>query len=99
MAIVVYSNRRGTTMDMYREGTRAVRERGEYPRPEMLFLAAYGDPDDVQLFVVWESREAFDRFLREDMPAAEEGAGIDAGNLEIYELQDFVVSSRVAPTA
>jgi hypothetical protein len=94
MAIVVHTSRRGTNMETYHEATRLLRERSVYPRAEMLFLVAYGDPDDVELFIVWENREAFERFLNEDMPPAAEGSGIDTGDLDIYEVQDLVVSSQ-----
>jgi len=86
-------------MATYHEATRLIKERSAYPPPEMLFLVAYGDPDDVELFVVWENREAFERFMKEDMPPAAEGSGIDTGNLDIYEVQDIVLSpqARVTP--
>jgi hypothetical protein len=53
-------------------------------------MVAYGDPDDVELFVVWENREAFERFLTEDMPPVAEGSGIDA---DIHDMQDLVTGS------
>jgi heme-degrading monooxygenase HmoA len=91
MAIVVHTDRRGTTMQTYREALRALKDRGgtESP-PGMLFMLAYGDPDDVELFVAWENREAFEKFYKQDMPASAEASGIDAGNLDIQEVQDIV---------
>jgi hypothetical protein len=94
MAIVVHAGRRGTTMGMYHEATRLAEEHSAYPPPGMLFMVAYGDPDDVELFIAWETREAFERFLKEDMPPVAEGAGIDISNLDIREVHDIVLGPQ-----
>jgi heme-degrading monooxygenase HmoA len=82
-------------MEKYHEGMRLLKERGADKRPEMLLLVAYGDPDDVELFVVWESREAFEMFLKQDMPPAAQGAGIDISDLDIYEVQDIAAAPQL----
>jgi hypothetical protein len=89
MAIVVHTDRRGTTMQMFHEGVRLMNERGD-ARPEMLVLMAYGDPDDIEQIAIWENREAFDEFLRDGLPQAAEGSGIDISNLDIQEVHDIV---------
>jgi hypothetical protein len=83
-------------METYHEAMRLLGERiGTDKPPGMLFMVAYGDPEDVELFVVWENREAFERFLKEDMPSVAQGSGIDAGNLDIHEVQDLVTAPHL----
>jgi quinol monooxygenase YgiN len=48
------------------------------------FHAAYGD-DEVHMFEVWESREHFEDH-RDSLMAVLQGAGVDAGTVEIHEL-------------
>jgi quinol monooxygenase YgiN len=48
------------------------------------FHAAYGD-DDVHMFEVWESEDHFDAH-RERLMGALQGAGLDAGSVEVHPL-------------
>ena len=49
-----------------------------------LFHAGYGG-DDVQMFEVWESKEQFEAH-RDRLGSILQGAGLDAGSVEIHEL-------------
>jgi quinol monooxygenase YgiN len=46
--------------------------------------AAYGD-DDVRMFEIWDSQEHFDAH-RETLFAALQGAGVDAGTVDVHPL-------------
>jgi quinol monooxygenase YgiN len=48
------------------------------------FHAAYGD-DQVRMFEVWDSEEHFDRH-RDQLLATLQGAGLDAGTVEVHPL-------------
>ncbi len=98
MAIVAHMSRRGTTTKVYDEATRVIKERSAYPPVGLLFLVAYGEPDDLEFFSVWENREIWEKYMKDDMPAAVEESGIDVGNLDVYEVQDIVLSPRVSAT-
>ena len=98
MATVVHMGRQGTTSEIYHAFTRVLKERSVFPPPGMHLLVAYGEPDDLEFFVVWESREAVEMFMKDAMPAAVEESGIDVSNLDIYEVQDMVLSPQVSAT-
>jgi len=49
-----------------------------------LYHAAYGE-DEVQIFEVWRSKEEFDAH-RDNLFAALQGAGVDAGTVEVHPL-------------
>jgi hypothetical protein len=48
------------------------------------FHAAYGD-DEVHMFEVWDSEEQFDAH-RERLFATLQGAGVDAGTVDVHPL-------------
>lgn len=50
-----------------------------------LYHAAYGDDDDVQMFEVWRSEEDFEAH-RDTMFSVLQGAGVDAGSVEVHAL-------------
>jgi quinol monooxygenase YgiN len=50
-----------------------------------LYRAAYGE-DEVQMFEVWRSQEDFDAH-RDKLFAALQGAGVDAGTVEVHPLR------------
>lgn len=49
-----------------------------------LYHAAYGD-NEVRMFEVWRSQEDFDAH-RDKLFAALQGAGVDAGTVEVHPL-------------
>jgi hypothetical protein len=97
MAIVVHASRRGTTKEMYDDAMRLLRQRlgGTDHKPEQLIMVAYGDPNDLELLAVWESREAFERFQNEELPVASSAPGIDISNIGIYEVLDIVAEPEL----
>jgi heme-degrading monooxygenase HmoA len=88
MAILVHYGRQGMTKDQYFEAMRLLQQR-EATRDEQVVLVTYGDPNDVQLFVVWNSRDAWEKFLREDLPSTAGSVGIDVSNFDVYEVHDL----------
>jgi len=87
MAILVHYRRQGMTKEQYFEAMRLLQEH-QTNRDEQVVLVTYGDPNDVELFVVWNTREAWERFLREDLPSAAGPAGIDPDNFDVYDVHD-----------
>jgi heme-degrading monooxygenase HmoA len=94
-------------MEQYREAIRVLKERIEKDgrgtvagnsawRPEQRFLVVYGDPNDVEFISVWETREAFERFMSEDMPLMNAGSGMNISlyHGEVHEVQDIIAASQ-----
>jgi len=87
MAIVVHKPREGVSIEGYRAAQQLLAEAAAN-RDDQIFMVAYGDPEDYELIVVWKDREAWERFQREDLPAAARAAGTDPSLLEVYEALD-----------
>jgi hypothetical protein len=85
MAIVTHGHPGGMTTQMYEEGNRRLRESGAFQTPEHLFHACYGDPNDLQILGVWETREAWDRFWNEACRPIMTEMGYDV-SFSVYEL-------------
>ncbi len=85
MAIAVSFPPSGTTTEKYDETIKRLEEAGALPAPGMLYHVCYGDPANLQVGEVWESREAFEKFGEVLMPMLKE-AGIDGDQPEIADV-------------
>jgi hypothetical protein len=88
MAIVTHGHPGGMTVDLYEEGNRRLRESGAFQAPEHLFHACFGDPNDLQIFGVWETREAWDRFWNEACRPIMIEMGYDV-TFSVYEVHNL----------
>jgi len=96
MAILMHAGPRGMTKEMYDEAIRRLKEYGSHALPAQHVLIAYGDPNDIELLAVWESREDYERFLQEVLPITAAPVGIDLTGFDFYEVHDLVLSRQYA---
>ena len=94
MAIVTHGHPGGMTMQMYEEGNRRLRESGAFQVPEHLFHVCYGDPDDLQIFGVWQTREAWDRFWNESCRPIMVEMGYDV-SFVVYEVHNLAAVGQL----
>jgi hypothetical protein len=85
MAVAVRFADEPTTRERYDEVRKRLEDAGDWPPPGLIFHAADGDSDVEEVFEVWESREAFERFGSKLMPLLDE-VGINAGEPQIREV-------------
>jgi hypothetical protein len=85
MAISVRFADEPTTREKYDEVLKRLEDAGDWPPPGLIFHAAQGASDVEEVFEVWESGEAFERFGSKLMPLLEE-VGIDAGEPQIRDV-------------
>ena len=85
MAISVRFAEEPTSREKYDEVRKRLEDAGDWPPPGLIFHAAQGDSDVEEVFEVWESREAFERFGSKLMPLLDE-AGINAGEPQVREV-------------
>jgi hypothetical protein len=76
------------TRDDYEKVMRQLEETGSAEPDGRVFHASYGE-DEVHMFDVWESHEAF-RPYHDDLMAVLQGAGIDGGIVQIEPLHNTV---------
>ena len=94
MAIVTHGHPGGMTVQMYEDGNRRLRESGAFQLPEHLFHVCYGDPDDVQMLGVWQTREAWDRFWTESCRPIMIEMGYDV-TFSVYEVHNLAAVGQL----
>jgi hypothetical protein len=85
MAIAVRFAEEPTSREKYDAVRKRLEDAGDWPAPGLIFHAAQGDSDVEEVFEVWESREAFERFGSKLMPLLDE-VGINAGEPQVREV-------------
>ena len=85
MAISVRFAEEPTSRENYDGVRKRLEDAGDWPPPGLIFHAAQGDSDVEEVFEVWESREAFERFGSKLMPLLDE-VGINAGEPQVREV-------------
>ena len=76
MAIVVRRTPVGLTADQYDEGIRRLADAGLGHPPGRLFHVCFGEPGNLMVSDVWESRETFDKFSENLCPFSKTSASI-----------------------
>jgi quinol monooxygenase YgiN len=73
----------------YEEVIQELQKQGNGDPDGRVLHTSYGDDDEVHMFEVWESREQFDAHHEKLMDVLD-GAGVDAGLVEVSQLQGHV---------
>jgi quinol monooxygenase YgiN len=84
MAVAVHISPKNMTKADYERVIGELEASGVGEPDGRTFHAAYGD-DDVHMFEVWNSEEQFDAH-RERLFATLQGAGVDAGTVDVHPL-------------
>jgi hypothetical protein len=85
MAISVRFAEEPTSREKYDDVKKRLEDAGNWPAPGLIFHAAQGESDVEEVFEVWESREAFERFGEKLMPLLDE-VGINAGQPQVRDV-------------
>ena len=97
MAIVMRFVSPGMTADKYDEVVKRLEQAGAGSPAGRLYHVAFGDPNELRVSDIWESREAFDKFGQTLIPILNE-LGIDPGQPEILEVHNIIAGSKAAST-
>ncbi len=89
MAIVVRHTPVGLTTGRYDEAIRRLAAAGLGHPPGRLFHVCFGEPGNLMVSDVWESRETFDKFSETLMPILED-VGIDPGGIAFLEAHNSI---------
>ncbi len=89
MAISVYINPASATAAQYDEIIRRLDAAGAGKPAGRLYHACFGSGDKLQVFDIWESRQAFDKFGETMMPIVQE-VGVDLGQPMVEPVHNLI---------
>ncbi len=91
MAIVVRHTPVGLTANQYDEAIRRLADAGLGHPPGRLFHVCFGEPGNLMVSDVWESRETFDKYSEKLMPILEDvGIDHDPGGIAFLEVHNTI---------
>jgi hypothetical protein len=89
MAIAMYFNPPSFNAAQYDDVDAALDEAGARTPPARTVHVCFGEGENLQIFDVWESREAFDKFGETLMPILAE-KGIDPGEPMVAPVHNVI---------
>ena len=89
MAIGVYINPASATAAQYDEIIRRLDAAGAGKPAGRLYHACFGSGDKLQVFDIWESQQAFDKFGETLIPIVQE-VGIDLGQPMVEPVHNLI---------
>ena len=98
MAILLRFTPDGMTSAKYDEVISRLEAAGAGSPAGRIFHAAFGDPNNLHVSDVWDSRESFAKFGEKLKPILEE-LGVDSGEPQIIEVHNMIFGSQSRTTA
>jgi hypothetical protein len=89
MAIAMYVNPASMTATQYDDAIRRLDAAGAGKPAGRLYHACFGSGDKLQVFDIWESQQAFDKFGETLMPILQE-IGVDPGQTMIEPVHNLI---------
>jgi hypothetical protein len=89
MAISVYINPASATAAQYDEIIRRLDAAGAGKPAGRLYHACFGSGDKLQVFDIWESQQAFDKFGETMIPIVQE-VGVDLGQPMVEPVHNLI---------
>ena len=89
MAISVYINPESVTAAQYDEIIRRLDAAGAGEPAGRLYHACFGSGDKLQVFDIWESQQAFDKFGATMIPIVRE-VGVDLGQPMVEPVHNLI---------
>jgi len=89
MAISVYINPVSATAAQYDEIIRRLDAAGAGKPAGRLYHACFGSGDKLQVFDIWESQQAFDKFGETMVPIVQE-VGVDLGQPMVEPVHNLI---------
>ena len=97
MAIVLRFAPQGMTTAKYDEVITKLEQAGAGSPPGRLYHVSFGDPDNLRVSDIWDSRESFEKFAQTLGPILEE-MGITGGEPEELTVHNIVEGTKAATT-
>jgi hypothetical protein len=98
MAVVLRAMTKGFTAAKYDELLKRLDAAGAGSPAGRLYHVCFGDPNELRVSDIWESRGAFEKFGETLRPLMEE-MGLPAPEIEFFEVHNIIEGHRSAATA
>ena len=89
MAIAIYFHPQSMSSAQYDEVIKRLDAAGVGNPPGRLHHSAFGPPDQMMVYDVWDSAESFEKFGQTLMPILGE-MGVDAGQPQVMPLHNMI---------
>ena len=89
MAIAIYFHPQSMSAAQYDEAIKRLDAAGAGNPPGRLHHSAFGPPDQMMVYDVWDSSESFEKFGQTLMPILGE-IGVDSGQPQIMPLHNMI---------
>lgn len=98
MAVVLRFTPTGMTKAKYDECVKRLEKAGAGAPPGRLYHVCFGDPNNLRVSDIWDSRESFEKFGETLMPITEE-LGISPGEPEVIEVYNIIPGEKATTAA
>ena len=95
MAIVVRFTPTGLTRETYDECIKRLEEAGAGAPPGRLYHVCFGDPNNLRVSDIFDSKESLESFAETLIPITK-GLGFDPGEPEIIEVYNIIAGDTTA---
>ena len=89
MAIAIYFHPQSMSSAQYDEVIKRLDAAGVGNPPGRLHHSAFGPPDQMMVYDVWDSQGSFDKFGETLMPILQE-VGVDPGTPDVMEVHNLI---------
>jgi hypothetical protein len=97
MAVVLRATTQGFTAAKYDEVVRKLEKAGAGAPAGRHYHVCFGDPNNLRVSDIWESREAFEKFGETLRPIMQE-LGIAPPDIEFFEVHNIIEGAKAAST-
>ena len=98
MAFVLRATASGFTAAKYDELVQKLEAAGAGAPAGRLYHVCFGDPNDLRVSDIWDSKEAFEKFGETLRPLMQD-LGFGPPNIEFFEVYNIIEGSKAASTA
>ena len=98
MAVVLRATTPGFTAAKYDELVKKLEAAGAGSPAGRLYHVCFGDPENLRVSDIWESREAFEKFGETLRPLMQE-MGSAPPEIEFFEVHNIIVGHQATATA
>jgi hypothetical protein len=98
MSIVIRFTSPGMTTEKYEETVRRLEDAGAGAPAGRLYHVCFGDPENLRISDIWDSKESFDKFGETLVPILTD-LGIQLGGPETLEVYNIIEGAKAASTA
>ena len=98
MSLVLRATTPGFTAAKYDELVKRLEQAGAGSPAGRQFHVCFGDPQNLRVSDIWESREAFEKFGETLRPLMQE-LGVGPPEIEFFEVHNIIEGARAASSA